>query len=346
MFAHGGLGRGSTWLGVTALLRDRFTCVMLDQRGHGASDWGGGPQLGPATDDMLFVVERLGPSTRWSATPTAHWWRSKRPAAPHRCRSPGWPSTSRHCHWRVRSWTATDWRGSRRPWRHGRLRGGAPTPPRVRHRRHVEGRCRRVRASNPMLRQAFADLVVQAPSIATCLETVVAPRRPPGGTARSTCPTLPAPRQRQHRRPVPHVDRRAASLDPHRRRSRSSRARPTWRSMFAPHLVADALGAAAVSAWPSPSTRWASPAPRRAWPPGRPTTTTAIRAALRDLGGIPARVYLVDMEPGGEDAVLRLAERYRTRGHPRPRRRRLTCATPTTAAGGPSLVAHARRPPR
>ena len=61
VFAHGGLGRGSTWLGVTALLRDRFTCVMLDQRGHGASDWGGGPQLGPATDDLLFVIDRLGP---------------------------------------------------------------------------------------------------------------------------------------------------------------------------------------------------------------------------------------------------------------------------------------------
>ncbi len=29
-------------------------------------------------------------------------------------------------------------------------------------------------ASNPMLRAAFADLVIQAPSIATCLDTVVA----------------------------------------------------------------------------------------------------------------------------------------------------------------------------
>src|SRR5262252_325735 len=39
-----------------------------------------------------------------------------------------------------------------------------------------------------------------------------------------------------------------------------------------------------------------------------------IRAALRDLGGLAARTYLVDMEPGGEDAVLALADRYREHG--------------------------------
>jgi hypothetical protein len=39
-----------------------------------------------------------------------------------------------------------------------------------------------------------------------------------------------------------------------------------------------------------------------------------IRAALADLGDVVARVYLVDMEPGGEDAVLGLAERYRDAG--------------------------------
>jgi hypothetical protein len=47
---------------------------------------------------------------------------------------------------------------------------------------------------------------------------------------------------------------------------------------------------------------------------GPPDDHARIRAALRDLGGIAARVYLVDMEPGGEDACLRLAERYRTEG--------------------------------
>jgi hypothetical protein len=47
---------------------------------------------------------------------------------------------------------------------------------------------------------------------------------------------------------------------------------------------------------------------------GPPDDYGRIRAALRDLGGIPARVYLVDIEPGGEDAVLRLAERYRAEG--------------------------------
>src|SRR5215207_9792603 len=61
VFVHGGLTRGSGWIGVTALLRDTFSCVMLDQRGHGASDWGGGPHLGRAIDDLLLVIDRLGP---------------------------------------------------------------------------------------------------------------------------------------------------------------------------------------------------------------------------------------------------------------------------------------------
>ncbi len=47
---------------------------------------------------------------------------------------------------------------------------------------------------------------------------------------------------------------------------------------------------------------------------GPPDDYTKIRAALHDLGDLPARVYLVDMDPGGEDAVLRLAQRYRTEG--------------------------------
>jgi hypothetical protein len=39
-----------------------------------------------------------------------------------------------------------------------------------------------------------------------------------------------------------------------------------------------------------------------------------IRAALQDLGGVAARTYLVDMEPGGEDAVLASAGRSREQG--------------------------------
>ena len=47
---------------------------------------------------------------------------------------------------------------------------------------------------------------------------------------------------------------------------------------------------------------------------GPPDDDVAVRAALRDLGKIAARVYLIDMEPGREEAVLHLAERYRTEG--------------------------------
>jgi pimeloyl-ACP methyl ester carboxylesterase len=61
VFAHGGLGRGSNWIGVAGLLRDSFSCVMVDQRGHGASDWGGGPRIDRATDDLLFIIDQVGP---------------------------------------------------------------------------------------------------------------------------------------------------------------------------------------------------------------------------------------------------------------------------------------------
>jgi pimeloyl-ACP methyl ester carboxylesterase len=61
VFAHGGLARASAWIGVADLLRDTFNCVMFDQRGHGASDWGGGPDLTRATEDLLFVIDQLGP---------------------------------------------------------------------------------------------------------------------------------------------------------------------------------------------------------------------------------------------------------------------------------------------
>lgn len=61
VFVHGGLARASGWIGVTDLLRDSFRCVLVDQRGHGTSDWGGGPDIDRATDDLLSVIHRLGP---------------------------------------------------------------------------------------------------------------------------------------------------------------------------------------------------------------------------------------------------------------------------------------------
>lgn len=61
VFAHGGLTRASGWIGVADLLRDTFRCVLIDQRSHGASDWGGGPDLTRATEDLMFVIDQLGP---------------------------------------------------------------------------------------------------------------------------------------------------------------------------------------------------------------------------------------------------------------------------------------------
>ncbi len=48
---------------------------------------------------------------------------------------------------------------------------------------------------------------------------------------------------------------------------------------------------------------------------GPPDDYNQIRAALEDLGSeVTPRTYLIDMEPGGEDAVLALADRYRDAG--------------------------------
>jgi hypothetical protein len=47
---------------------------------------------------------------------------------------------------------------------------------------------------------------------------------------------------------------------------------------------------------------------------GPPDDHDRIRTALADLGDLPARTYLVDMEPGGGDAALALADRYRRAG--------------------------------
>ncbi len=61
VFVHGGLGRGSNWIGVCDDLADGFTCVMLDRRGHGHSDWGKGPSIVDEARDVLELIERVGP---------------------------------------------------------------------------------------------------------------------------------------------------------------------------------------------------------------------------------------------------------------------------------------------
>jgi hypothetical protein len=48
---------------------------------------------------------------------------------------------------------------------------------------------------------------------------------------------------------------------------------------------------------------------------GPPDNYERVGAALADLGGgVAAPTYLVDVEPGGEEAVLALADRYRDAG--------------------------------
>jgi len=48
---------------------------------------------------------------------------------------------------------------------------------------------------------------------------------------------------------------------------------------------------------------------------GPPDDYPRVRSALDDLGdGVVARTYLVDMEPGGQDAALALGDRYRDAG--------------------------------
>jgi pimeloyl-ACP methyl ester carboxylesterase len=39
IFLHGGGINAHTWDCVAVMLRDRFRCVALDQRGHGDSEW-------------------------------------------------------------------------------------------------------------------------------------------------------------------------------------------------------------------------------------------------------------------------------------------------------------------
>jgi pimeloyl-ACP methyl ester carboxylesterase len=239
VFAHGGLGRGSTWLAVTASLRDRFNCVMLDQRGHGASDWGGGPRLGAATDDLLFVIEQLGPihalvGHSYGALVALEAARRATPAQIPRLAvyepplSLSAPIIDTRRLEQISAAAATgDYEGALRLHLESPLGGMSKADADA-------------FASNPMLRPAFADLVIQAPSIATCLDTVVA---------------LDAA-EPYHEIDVPtllllgsdsiDIPFRASIDALHRSIERSHVAilhgQAHMAIMFAPHLVADALG--------------------------------------------------------------------------------------------------------
>lgn len=170
VFVHGGLGRGSGWLGVTGLLR--FTCVMLDQRGHGASDWGGGPRLAPAVKDLLDVIDEIGPIhalvghsygalVALEAARQATSTQIPRLAVYEPPLSLAGPIMDRERLAHISSAVAAgDWEEALRLHLGSAIGGMSSTDADA-------------FASNPMLRAAFADLVVQAPSIAPCLETVV-----------------------------------------------------------------------------------------------------------------------------------------------------------------------------
>src|ERR1700749_4658511 len=46
LFLHGGGLNAHTWDVVALMLRDRYRCVALDQRGHGDSEWSPGSDYG------------------------------------------------------------------------------------------------------------------------------------------------------------------------------------------------------------------------------------------------------------------------------------------------------------
>ena len=235
-----GSTRGSSWIGVTALLRDTFTCVMLDQRGHGASDWGGGPQLGRATDDLLFVIDRLGPvhavvGHSYGALVALEAARRRRQSRSH-----GSPCTSRRCRSAARSWTATGWTGSRRRWRRAtsKPRCGCTSSRR-------SAACRRPRPT----RSPPTRCCARPSPTWSCrhrrsrrrLETVIVPRR-----------RRAVPQDRGADAAAPRAATASTSRSA-RRSTRSTRSIPDsevavldgqthMATMFAPHLVADALG--------------------------------------------------------------------------------------------------------
>ena len=206
---------------------------MLDQRGHGASDWGGGPRLGPATDDLLFVIDQLGPI---HALVGHSYGGARGPRS----------GPSRHIHadpaaCGVRTTAVLAVRTDHRP-RPPRPDLGSSGDRRLRRCASVctssprSAACReptatrwpRTRCSRP----AFADLVIQAPSIATCLDTC-RPLDSPSPITRSTyrpsCSSAATASTSRSARRSPRCTDQSRKPE-----SRSSTAKHTWRSC-SPH---------------------------------------------------------------------------------------------------------------
>jgi esterase len=64
LFLHGGGLTAHTWDCVAVMLRDRFRCVALDQRGHGDSEWARPAAYSPAdyASDIARLVQHLAPN--------------------------------------------------------------------------------------------------------------------------------------------------------------------------------------------------------------------------------------------------------------------------------------------
>jgi pimeloyl-ACP methyl ester carboxylesterase len=236
VFVHGGLTRGSSWLGVTAMLREQFTCVLLDQRGHGASDWGGGPHLGRATDDLLFVIDHVGPvhavvGHSYGALVALEAARVSsaipRLAVYEPPLSLAAPIMDAERLAAVRAAVdAGEYEVALRLHLESPIGGMSPAEADA-------------FATNPMMRPAFADLVAQAPSIAPALETVI-PLDDAEPYRKIAAPTLllvgSASNDVPFRRSIAALD--AAIPDS---QVAVLEGQTHMATLFAPHLVADAL---------------------------------------------------------------------------------------------------------
>ena len=62
LFLHGGGINAHTWDVVSLMLRERYHCIALDQRGHGDSEWSPAIDYGVATQvgDVEGFIEKLG----------------------------------------------------------------------------------------------------------------------------------------------------------------------------------------------------------------------------------------------------------------------------------------------
>src|ERR1700735_3788190 len=62
LFLHGGGINAHTWDCVAVMLRDRYRCIALDQRGHGDSEWS--PvvdyRIGTHVGDIAGFIEAMG----------------------------------------------------------------------------------------------------------------------------------------------------------------------------------------------------------------------------------------------------------------------------------------------